>query len=140
MIVGFTGTREGMSAAQLKSVRDLIKGFAPEEFHHGDCVGADNEAANVVAELVGGEIIRVHPPADKAFRAFSSWGKVVSPPKGYHARNRDIVDASDILVAAPITSEITKETRGGTGFTVNYAISKGKQVFVVWRDGIIEIR
>src|SRR5258708_990516 len=39
--VGFTGSRAGMTPAQLEQVRALVRGA--DEGHHGDCVGADEK-------------------------------------------------------------------------------------------------
>jgi hypothetical protein len=43
--LGFTGTRKGMDPTQLNQFLKLITKIRPEEFHVGDCIGADKEAA-----------------------------------------------------------------------------------------------
>ena len=55
-------------------------------------------------------------------------------PRQYHERNRNIVDATDILVATPKENK-GDIYRGGTWYTINYAVSKGKPVYIIWPDG-----
>ena len=47
MKVGITGTRMGMNEHQFDGVQELLTKLyeAGAEFHHGDCVGVDAEAA-----------------------------------------------------------------------------------------------
>ena len=53
--VGFTGTQIGMSPLQKKTFTKLIKFLLADNkitsFHHGDCVGADADAHNIVKQL-----------------------------------------------------------------------------------------
>ena len=44
MKIGFTGTQKGMTTAQAYSFIELISGMEIDEFHHGDCIGADYNA------------------------------------------------------------------------------------------------
>ena len=44
--IGFTGTRQGMTAEQKSALRNLLDGGAGD-FHHGDCIGADSEAHGI---------------------------------------------------------------------------------------------
>jgi uncharacterized protein YyaL (SSP411 family) len=44
MVVGFTGTREGMTDAQQASVLRLLLELDPHGIHHGDSVGADAQS------------------------------------------------------------------------------------------------
>jgi len=127
MKIGFTGTQQGMTVIQLLSVAKLIQGS--DEFHHGDCVGADAEAHSI-AWLLETSIIK-HPPDDDKKRAFSRGGKEVEP-KPYLVRNRDIVDATDVLIAAPSGPETV---RSGTWSTVRYAAKQKKSIFVIMPDG-----
>ncbi len=55
------------------------------------------------------------------------------PPKTYFARNRDIVDAADLLIATPFNN--FEEDRGGTWYTVNYARKRKKPIVIVWPTG-----
>ncbi len=133
MKVGFTGTQSGMNDRQaLKLVRFLKALSAPspiDEFHHGDCIGADEHFHRVVNDY---ERTYIHPPKDKKKCAWCLSGHVFKP-KPYLERNHDIVDATDVLIATPRTSY--EELRSGTWATIRYAISKGKKVIVIYPQG-----
>jgi hypothetical protein len=131
MIIGFTGTREGMTNPQAKSFVEWLEPLNGNfVLHHGDCVGADADAAFWTVEL-GGELV-IHPPSDPRLRAFTDDG-TVRPAKPYLDRNRDIVDACDRLIAAP--KETDWQDRGGTWYTIRYADKAGKPVTIIWPDG-----
>lgn len=76
MIIGFTGTRYGMTEEQKKSLRNLLLELGGEfplarkTVHHGDCVGADREFHYLAAEIFGPCDIVIHPPEDDEFRAY----------------------------------------------------------------------
>ena len=59
----------------------------------------------------------------------------VAAPKGYLDRNHDIVDAADVLIAAP--SGTTEKRRSGTWATVRYARKLGRTICVVLPDGVV---
>lgn len=109
------------------------------EFHHGDCVGADDEAADAVHSLSDEELsgVRIvcHPPADETHRAFNDKHCERREPKTHFARNRAIVEGTDALVACPC--EMQHQSRGGTWYTHDYAKKHGKPVYVVWPDGTV---
>ena len=46
--IGFTGTRNGMNKEQIKELENIIKSKQLDEFHHGMCVGSDQQAHDVV--------------------------------------------------------------------------------------------
>lgn len=113
--VGFTGTRYGMSDRQKQQLRMLLRTFSRQidEFHHGCARGADTEA---VAILNG---IRTTWPADAGHVV-----EVPHPPKSQTppdllARNRAIVLAVQILIAAPQDDD--ERIRSGTWYTVRQA-------------------
>lgn len=58
---------------------------------------------------------------------------IILPAKTHFARNRDIVDASNVLVAAPYNDY--EESKGGTWYTINYARGKGLWLAIVWPSG-----
>lgn len=123
--VGFTGTQQGMTEQQKTQLRITLQAYAvgyPEAYHvlrHGDCTGADNEA-HWIALSLGYDVI-VHPPVNSSKRAWQDAGPhvIVLPPRDYLARNHDIVDACDVLLAAPSTPY--ERLRSGTWATVRYA-------------------
>lgn len=141
MHVGFTGTRNGMTDAQKDAFANLLVNLnGPDfcrdaEFHHGDCIGADDQAATIAHE--GGLFSVVcHPPADESHRAFNPYATFTLEPKTHFARNRDIVNETDVLIVCPLQAE--RQTRGGTWYTYDYAIKRKKKVTVIFPDGTTE--
>lgn len=130
MKIGFTGTRRGMTEKQSEAFLALVESLNAVEFHHGDCVGADDEAARLIPF---GVRIVCHPPLDVSHRAFNGVFHEMREPNTHFARNRNIVDSTDVLIAAP--AEMEHQERGGTWYTHDYAIKKLKPVYVVWPDG-----
>jgi hypothetical protein len=100
---------------------------------HGDCVGVDAEVAKIAHDL--GYIIFCHPPVDDSLRAFYD-ADFTASPKNHFARNRDIVDNSDLLIVVPMDNE--RKTKGGTWYTYDYAIKKRVAITVFYPDGRIE--
>ncbi len=143
MKIGFTGTRNGMTPQQGSSFNRVISELPSfTEFHHGDCVGADDEAADAVAEMLAfaedGETWKIicHPPVDGKLRASNKYSDKLLPEKTHFARNRDIVDATELLIGCPGCN--TWQKTGGTFYTMDYAIKQGKPVKVIWPDGRVE--
>jgi hypothetical protein len=105
--------------------------------HHGDCVGADAAAHQIARDL--GITVVVHPPVSNKKRAFCE-GDQELPPKEYLVRNRDIVDASQVLVATP--GGFQEKRRSGTWATVRYATCglspNVKCAQIIWPDGEME--
>lgn len=132
--VGFTGTQCGMAYKQKSSFEKLIKMIYISEFHHGDCVGADTEAQNIVKkESVA---IYIHPPKDSSKRAFNEFDYAFEE-KEYLERNRDIVDAVNVLIATPKT--FTEQQRSGTWATIRYARKIKKSIFIIKPDGAVAV-
>lgn len=141
MKVGFTGTRHGMTAEQFSAFERWWRWEQPHELHHGDCVGADDQAARFVYDLnEAGSPVRylvvAHPPVDEKLRAFSP-SHVLRLPLTHFARNRNIVDGTDILVCCPFEAE--RQDRGGTWYTYDYAVKRGKVVYLIRPDGSVEV-
>jgi hypothetical protein len=129
MKIGFTGTRDGMTPKQKQQVQAILSGCRGAEFHHGDCVGADIEAEAIA--LACGFIIVVHPPTSRQFRAMSKQPALA--PRDYLTRNRDIVAATNILIATP--KEVREMERGGTWSTWRFAKQQGKPTTLIFPNG-----
>jgi hypothetical protein len=131
MIVGFTGTRRGMTPLQTAALNAALLEYAPELFVHGGCHGADAEA-DAVAYMLG-IARRARPGPDS-----NHWqeGAEVMERKPNLDRNLDIVADADVLVAAP--SNYTDIPRGsGTWHTVRAARSTGTPIHFLWNDGSV---
>ena len=125
-----------MSEAQRAAVADLLAiDLKPVgELHHGDCVGADAQAHAIAGNLSIAVI--VHPPINPALRSWASKAAEYRPPKEYLSRNVDIVDESDVLIAAPYREDdVLSLGGGGTWFTVRYARQLCKPIAIVYRSG-----
>ncbi len=94
MIVGFTGTRRGMTERQLKALESHLGPITVTEAHHGDCLGADKQFHDMIRRLKPNARVIIHPPSNPSHRAFCE-GDVLCEERGYLERNHDIVDACD---------------------------------------------
>ncbi|MCH6575891.1 MAG: hypothetical protein IH795_11965 [Bacteroidetes bacterium] len=149
MKFGFTGTRAGMTEKQNRACVSIFENFHGKEIHHGDCVGSDYEIHQ--AFIYRPIDIVVHPPIVDKFRANCS-GRIITmsktdsgtgeqntasksvtwrTAKSYFARNRDIVEETDAMIAAPLT----EEEKGGTWYTINYARQLKRHIFIVLPNG-----
>jgi hypothetical protein len=133
MIVGFTGTQKGMTGTQYVALVELLRELNPEEAHHGDCIGADDEF-HIAATMLKIPVV-THPPTNPKKRAFNS-GYIVWPEKPYLIRNQDIVMSCDTLIATP--SGDREKRRSGTWSTVRAARKLGKRVMIIYPDGDIQ--
>lgn len=143
--VGFTGTRFGMSPEQHQSVTRILD----ETFmalgirgHHGDCIGADKEFHGICRQLQlwsrpnGGVSMVGHPPVDNENRAWCVFD-VMHAPLTHMKRNKAIVDAVSVMIATPY--EERELQYGGTWKTVGFARKATRPLFLVWRDGRVDL-
>ena len=139
MNIGFTGSRHGMTDAQRAAFGVLVTfDYQPSTFVHGSCQGADVEAAAIVRHVQRLCRIASRPgPDGDPHQVDSGVDDVKLPGKTHFARNRDIVDGCDVLIACPC--DMTEQPRGGTWYTVGYARKNGKCVIIVWPDGSVEL-
>lgn len=134
MILGFTGTRHGMTERQRAAVSEYLDKYGPTEIHVGDCKGADSEFLDAALLCNGNFPPRTHGhPCDiSEWRAGRRYDHLY-PVKNPLARNRDIVEASDELLAAPRTFK--PEPHSGTWATIKMAQESRKTVVIAWPDG-----
>ena len=130
MIVGFTGTRRGMTKEQKERVTTLLKNNKLTAFHHGDCLGSDQEA-HTIARILSIPIF-IHPPIIETYRAFCK-NAIVFEQKDYPQRNRNIVELSDLLIATP--NAPSARPRSGTWYTIKYALLKNHPVIIIFPNG-----
>ncbi len=131
-VVGFSGTRKGMTERQYFMVRTILLNVGAIEIHHGDCVGADAQVHDFASDK--GIRTVIHPPTNPELRAFCAGDEVLTA-RPYLARNRDIVDACTLLVAAPPDKY---SGRGGTFSTLRYALKVDRDLIAVYPDGTTE--
>ena len=130
MKVGFTGTRQGMSQHQKEQfVLEMLK-LNPTEFHHGDCIGADAEAHDIVREFFPNIRIIIHPPISVKLRAFKK-GNEYKDSESYISRNHNIVDTVEYMFGAPKSNN--EELRSGTWATIRYTKKINKTITVLER-------
>jgi len=134
MRVGFTGTRERLTKAQITTMREFLRALRPSRGDHGDCVGGDTAFHVAIREL--DVPVTLHPPTNAEFRAYvwvsEKLGDVVCPEKGYLERDQDIARSTDFLLVCPKGPEAA---RSGTWFTVRCARNRKKTIVIVWPDG-----
>ncbi len=127
MKVGITGTRSGMNDSQLAAVFDFLQDADIVEFHHGDCVGVDIEAADIAKYHAIKTVC--HPPIKDELRGFHKSDEF-REPLSYFARNRKIVDGVDLLLVVPYQN--ARQETGGTWYTHDYAIKTGVPVKIIY--------
>jgi hypothetical protein len=130
MIIGFTGTREGMTQHQKEQFVLKLFELGLTEFHHGDCKGADADAHDIVREFFPDVYIVIHPPELSYTQAFKQ-GDEHRVPGSYINRDKDIVDDSEYLIGAPLTNE--EQWRSGSWTTIRYARKTKKPYTVLER-------
>ena len=138
-----TGTRHGMTIDQWASFGDALGmhlDFNQEhEFHDGDCQGADDQGFKTVSNLkkMGAPITtHGHPARGQNMENWRAWNEhdVEHEPEPPLVRNRTMVDAADVCIAAP--KEYDEVVRGsGTWATIRYARLHKKHLIIVWPDG-----
>jgi len=133
--IGFTGTRKGCNDLQLQAIKLLLVALGPLDItaHHGGCIGADLQFHHALLNA-GVGTINVYPSSSKEYAAKlpeapGGIGVVLHPEKPPLERNRDIILASDLIVAAPF--ELDEQQRGGTWSTWRLANAKGKSTILV---------
>jgi hypothetical protein len=148
MRLGFTGTRDPITAAQKGWLWHLFDIMHIEVGHHGACINADEEFH--LAALAHNVPLMVHPSNSKSHLAQGlislkclQGGPLVTilPAKPPLNRDRDIVSATTGLVALPKQLQEPPPLQwGGTWYTVNYALRLNRPVVIYYPDGRIEKR
>jgi len=145
--VGFTGTQHGMTKEQNSKLKQMLIElellYGPLTLHHGDCVGADFQAHSLFHDLTIQRIhklnkVEIYPSSILTKRAHSDrkYGDinlVIHSTKSPLARNKDIVGASNVLIAAPQGRH--EEQRSGTWATIRYARAARLPHYIIYPDG-----
>lgn len=130
MKIGFTGTREGMTDEQLQVVHKLLGALDAQEFHHGQCKGADEESCLIAKEF--GICTVSHPPINNYMKSCVESDQYRAP-NGYLERDCNIVIESDILIAAP--NSYSDKKGSGTWYTINQSRKFKKPRYIIFPDG-----
>lgn len=137
MILGFTGTKQGMTPEQRTSVRNLLVMLVAKRLHHGVCIGADADAHGIALamklQIVG------HPPLDASRMADLAGFWEMWKPLPYLVRNKHIIEQSTGgVVACPRGFIEPSSLRGeGTWTTIGYARKARRRLWIVKPDGVI---
>lgn len=143
MIWGFTGTRHGLTDAQLGWLYQILEDNRPAAVHHGACTGAD---ATVHAACLDIEIpIHVWPPVNFTWLARECITPhplvTVHPHMPYLLRDREIVSAARVLKALPKQEQQPDPMNwGDTWYTVDFAQRMFKPVDICYPSGRVENR
>lgn len=137
MIVGFTGSRTGITSRQSKWLNDFFDENDISRLLHGDCQGAD-EAADTIAMKHG--VKRWAMPGTDAqgrmpYRAYCA-AEYIAEPRPYLVRNQDIVRLCELLIALPKSAE---RVRSGTWATIRYARTVNRTHIIVYPNGGIAL-
>ena len=156
MVIGFTGTQNGMNSFQESEVLKLFNQFQPETLHHGDCIGSDEQCHylflrwHCANDNMKRNII-IHPPIVNTKRAFVLSKKMGNSlielikecknsieifevePLSYFDRNFEIVRQCNLLIATP--KELEHTVRSGTWKTIRYAWQQKKDVVMALLNG-----
>ena len=135
--IGFTGTRHGMNDVQQKEFEKLIKSKDFEEFHHGMCVGSDQQSHEFITAIKKIKSAKTvgHPPKFKKFMADCPCD-ITMKPYDYLKRNKNIVDETDILIATP---DVKEKVRSGTWSTIRYARKQHKKIYIIHKNERITV-
>lgn len=133
MKIGVTGTRKGMNENQRDSVTSFLRGLSMEfdylELHHGNCVGVDVEVAEIAKEL-GFRIVSHPGPKSQYSGKNDEVNDETRETLPYFTRNRRIVNETNFLLVVPF--EDTHQNKGGTWYTYDYALKKGKPMRIFY--------
>ena len=131
-VVGFTGTKDGLSVPQLAALEQLLPRIpAARELHHDDGTGAA-DAAHRIARALSWRIV-VHPPAGSR-RVRGHLGDIRLDPQPAPAVADAIARATELLIACP-ASEVEHD-RSNTWITIRRARARRRPIALVPPDGV----
>lgn len=137
-VLGFTGTRAGMTPQQRRAVEILLVAYkkyrGAEFFAHGDCVGADAEAHKLAVRV--GLKTAGFPSTLEDQRAHCEldW---VDTPRAPLVRNKRIVAKADVMIACPETAD--EVLRSGTWATIRHAQKTKTPLLLVLPEGRVQV-
>jgi len=132
--VAFTGTREGATLEQLRTLRKILTKHV-RHGRHGRCYGADIDF-HVIARSLKMRIA-IHPSnvANTQVETVVD-ARVVHLPLPPIERDHIMVNCERWLIACP--KGFVEEQFSGTWATVRYALKVGRRVTIIWPDGRVK--
>ena len=141
MIIGFTGTREGMTLAQKEVVAYLLRNIEMKSFidhvSHGDCIGADADFDEIASKM---NIVRwAYPSNISSMRAHTEdRGAILAiEPRPPLERNVMISVGAKYLIAC--TKSPDEQVRSGTWHAVRCARKNKTTIYIVFPDGTLKV-
>lgn len=155
MKVSVTATQSGLTFRQLEwamtRTNRVMKELLLTEFHHGGCIGGDDQLQHIVGVLrrtleedredFTGPVIELHRGSTPEKWADDGFADEIHGPEDNIARNHIMVDlldpcGEDEMWAFP--GEQAEVLRSGTWATIRYAKKQGVNLYVIYPDGTIE--
>lgn len=131
MIIGFTGTSQGMTEQQRQSLYAQLVALGPgHTLVHGDCVGADAQAHFLAS--CRGWTIEIYPSTLGHARAYCA-APVIHPVMAPLARNKVIAKRAELMLATP--REPHEVLRSGTWATIRAARKLGRDGWIILPNG-----
>jgi hypothetical protein len=128
--LGMTGTsKKDLTVVQKDLSLEFILRVNPLRVHHGICIKADEQFHHLIERNFPHIHIIGHPPINKFKMARGLVFHSICKSKEYLARNRDIVDSSQMLLAFPENEY--ESIRSGTWYTVRYARKKNIPIRII---------
>lgn len=136
MILGFTGSRSGMTADQIVVVRRLLLELKPTKVVHGDCYGSDNEFHQLVTLLRSAQLlpdVKIKTRPSNLSTSCNNNADETEIPVAPLVRDKLIVADADKMLATP--AQNLPILRSGTWTTIRYAHQTGKVIYIITPDG-----
>jgi hypothetical protein len=140
-VVGFTGTRNGMTPQQYATLLRFLLYWQPIQAHHGSCLGADFDFHKLLVESVPSvKRITIHPC--DLYKQQANCAIITRPDLIIEtrevlkplSRNMVIMLESALLLAIP-SGFIEAFVGSGTWATVRYSRKAHKPRLVIYPDG-----
>jgi hypothetical protein len=133
--VGISGTRQGATKDQSKTLRYFLGATGITRLTHGGCHGVDEQADAIYREVQPSPVVSVYP-------AIGGKGKYPEPDIIHDEmeplkRNPFIVEDSELILIVP--AQPNEIRRSGTWATYRYAIRHGVLTIIILPDGTARI-
>lgn len=133
-LVGFTGTRRGLTAPQTEKVAEILRQLGGHRLAHGCCHGADHQAYYMAREL---NMLMDFWPSNglqhEWARGMARTGDTVNEIRPPLVRNELIVATTPILIATPATAREVQ--RSGTWMTIRCARRLHRPILQICPNG-----